>query len=151
MNTWIRAANPLAKGTTEAEQVRAARMGAVALWLTAAKDAMLLVFLLGSMPLLTAATAGAGPNGAAISLGLMALLVVIQIAAGLFQWRRPGTMLPIIAGMLTAYALYEAGMKLAVGVGTLAMISIAIMVVALILHIAAVRGATALEKRRSPA
>jgi hypothetical protein len=149
MNTWIRAANPLAKGTTEAEQVRAARMGAVALWLTAAKDAMLLVFLLGSMPLLTAATAGAGPNGAAISLGLMALLVVIQIAAGLFQ--RPGTMLPIIAGMLTAYALYEAGMKLAVGVGTLAMISIAIMVVALILHIAAVRGATALEKRRSPA
>lgn len=151
MNTWIRAANPLAQSVTEDEQIRAARMGAVALWLTAAKDAMLLVYLLGSIPLLTAATSAAGPNGAAISLGLMAVLVVIQIAAGLFQWKRAGTMVPIVAGMLTAYALYQAGMKLAGGVGTLAMISIAIMVVALVLHIAAVRGATALEKRRATA
>tara|TARA_R110002124_G_scaffold228150_1_gene393522 strand:- start:8900 stop:9355 length:456 start_codon:yes stop_codon:yes gene_type:complete len=151
MNTWIRAANPLAQSVTEDEQIRAARMGAVALWLTAAKDAMLLVYLLGSIPLLTAATSAAGPNGAAISLGLMAVLVVIQIVAGLFQWKRAGTMVPIVAGMLTAYALYQAGMKLAGGVGTLTMISIAIMVVALVLHIAAVRGAMALEKRRATA
>ena len=151
MTNWIKAANPLATTAGVDEARAAARMSSVALWLTAAKDVVLLVALLGSIPQASAATTSTGSNVATMTLAILGVSALVQIAAGLFQWVRPGTMIPIIAGMLTAYALYEAGMKMAGGASALAVISVVVMVLALILHIAGTRGAAALEKTQKPA
>ena len=96
-------------------------------------------------------------------MGLSIGLIVIQLIIGLVQWFKPNIVIPIIFTILVAFSLVT-GLMAALGGGgqpeTVAAVAnpawltwggLAFLVVELILHIAGIRGARALDKLRMAA
>ena len=173
MTDWIKASNPTALITTEAEAIGAARASAVAIFLGVVWGIVGILYLMtAGQALVDAAIAEAtaqNPEAAGMAgmmaQGLMGLsigLVVIQLIIGLVQWFKPNVVIPIIFTILVAFGLVT-GLMAALGIGQpenaadfanpawLTWGGLAIMVIQLIMHIAGIRGARALDKLRMAA
>lgn len=169
MSNWIKAINPTGAITTEAEAVTAARASALAIFLGVAVGILGVVMMMngGMEAMEAAAVAAAGDDPQAASMTGMVVqgafyfaiaLVVIQLILGLVQWFKPNVFIPILFLVLVVYGLGSSALGLTMdqtnvpqtGMSTPAMIALnfVVLTVQLILHIAGVRGASALSKLR---
>jgi len=175
MSNWIKAANPLASITGPEQARTAARMSAVALWLSAAWGAVGFVWMMTNLERIQAAMTAAVAvqtegqsaeavamansiiaNGAQTGLIFAGVIVAIQLGLGWFQWTRPNRYIPIIFLLLSAYALLTDvfGIVTAGGIVVDAtamnpvwrtVIGLAVVAICTILHLAGLRGAMKLN------
>jgi hypothetical protein len=149
--------NPATRIETEADARDVARASSIALWLSAARYVAMSGAMLVNFEAVRATAAGQVETmGAAASPDLVAygivggpaLVALVEIGAGLWQWKRPGVVVPIIWLMLTAYGAFEfvrSGASLA-GFGAVVAI---LLIVGAVLHASAIRGANALARFRA--
>jgi hypothetical protein len=173
MTDWIKASNPTAPITTEAEATAAARASALAIFLGVIWGAV------GVYVLMTSGTAEidaamaqaaadapemAGMGGAVMQAALWSSigLCAIQLVLGLVQWAKPNAVIPILFAVLVVLGLVLAlfGMMMTGQEGmpeTAATpawqvwTGFVILAVQLVLHIAGFRGARALDRIRMAA
>lgn len=173
MTDWIKAANPTAPIATEAEAIGAARASAVAIFLGVLWGIVGIFYLMtAGQALVDAAIAEAAaqtPEAAGMAgmmaqglLGLSIGLVVVQLILGLVQWFKPNIVIPIIFAILVAFGLVT-GLMEALDIGQpetagqfaspawITWGGLALMVIQLVMHIAGIRGASALDKLRMAA
>ena len=171
MTDMVRAMNPTAKIDDAAQAKAAARASAIAIFLGVIWGAIGLMWMMGpgaevmeaAMAEATSASAGgAGMAGVATSMavGLGGFLIVVQLILGLVQWFKPNIVIPILFTVLVVFGLGNAllGMVMAgqMDLGAAAKAApawqlyggLAVLVIELILHIAGIRGASAMNKFR---
>jgi hypothetical protein len=171
MSDWIKAFNPMATIGTEAEALKAARASAVAIFIGVAFGLVgVFVMMNGGLEAMKSAvaaqSAGSDPQMASMTgaiadftLYMMIAMVVIQLILGFVQWFKPNIVIPILFIVLVVYGLGStllsrmmAGQMdvpdTAMNSGLMMVFGIVVLVVELILHIAGVRGASALRKFR---
>jgi hypothetical protein len=169
MTDMVRAMNPTAAINDAAQAKAAARASAVAIFLGVVWGAIGLAWMMGpgaevmEAAMAEATSASSGPAGMAgvatsMAIGFGAFLIVCQLILGLVQWFKPNIVIPILFTVLVVFGLGNAllGMVMAGQMGLEAAAgpvcqmygSLAVMVVELILHIAGIRGASALAKFR---
>ena len=171
MSDWIKAFNPMATIGTEAEALKAARASAVAIFIGVAFGLVgVFVMMNGGLEAMRSAVAAQSAGGdqqiagmagalADFTLYTMIAMVVIQLILGFVQWFKPNIVIPILFIVLVVYGLGStllgqmmAGQmevpQTAMNSGFMVAFGIAVLVVELILHIAGVRGASALRKFR---
>ncbi|MDP3801014.1 hypothetical protein [Brevundimonas sp.] len=170
MTDWVRASNPTAPITNEAEAIAAARASALAIFLGVAWGLVGLAILLTSgsaaMDAALADAAADAPEMAGMGemLTQMAIwtavgMIVIQAVLGLVQWAKPNIVIPIIFVILVAFGLVSGLFGLAmqgqVDVPQAAQtpvwqiaVGIIVLVIQLVLHIAGIRGARQLDQLR---
>lgn len=152
----LKTINPATRIETEADARDVARGSSVALWLSAARYAAVSGAMLVNFESVRATAAsqieamGTAASPDLVAYGIVggpALLALIEIGAGIWQWKRPGVVVPIIWLLLVAYGAFEfvsAGASLA-GYGAVVAI---LLIVSAVLHASAIRGASALAKFR---
>tara|TARA_R110002051_G_scaffold11536_4_gene41625 strand:- start:3055 stop:3630 length:576 start_codon:yes stop_codon:yes gene_type:complete len=174
MSNWIKAANPLAGIVGPDEARTAARMSAVALWLSAGWGAVGFVWMMNNLEQIQAAMTSAVAvqtegqsaeaialansivaNGAQTGLIFAGIIVVIQVALGWYQWTRPNRYIPIVFLLLSAYALatdvvgiINAGglaEATAMNPGWRTVASLVVVALCTLLHFAGLRGAIKLN------
>ena len=173
MTDWIKASNPTASITTEAEAIGAARASALAIFLGVIWGGVGIFMLMnGGSAEIEAAMAEASADAPEMAgMGAMAMqiamwsaigLCVIQLVLGLVQWAKPNIVIPIIFAILVAFGLASGALGLMMA-GQEGMPETAatptwqlyagfvILVIQLILHIAGIRGARALDRIRMAA
>lgn len=150
--------NPMTPIVTEDDARAVARGSAIALWLSAARYGVAAVSLMVNFEAVRALAAAnvaqmpGGPPVEAAAYGIMAgpiLIAAVEIGAGIWQWKRPGVVVPIIWLMLLAFGVYNflaAGASLA-GFGGLIALQ---MLISAVLHASGLRGGLALSRFRSP-
>ncbi|MDY6924906.1 MAG: hypothetical protein SWI22_13230 [Pseudomonadota bacterium] len=170
MTDLVKGMNPAAAITNAEEAKAAARASAVAIFLGVVWGIIVLVWLMGPgaavMEAAMAETAAQSPEAAGMTgmmtgaaIGIAGFMVVIQLILGLVQWFKPNIVLPILFTVLVVYGLGSTalGMVLSGDMDIPAAAAtpawqvwggIAVMVVQLLLHIAGIRGASALGKFR---
>ncbi|MDP3369875.1 MAG: hypothetical protein Q8M32_08500 [Brevundimonas sp.] len=170
MTDWIRASNPTAPITNEAEATAAARASALAIFLGVLWGIVGIVYLMTAgqavMEAAVAQAAADAPEMAGLTgmmtqlaLGMSVAVVVIQLVLGLVQWIRPNIVIPIIFAILVGFELIKGLMGLLMaGQGSLPEMTatpawqlwggLTILVVQLIMHIAGIRGARQLDRLR---
>lgn len=171
MSEWIKAINPAATIGTESEALRAARASAIAIFIGVAYGVFGVVMMMnGGLEAMESAMAAqstgadqqvAGMTGAIaqFTFYMMIGMVVIQLILGFVQWVKPNIVIPILFIVLVVYGLGStilsqvmAGQmnvpESPMNTTLLVVVGIVIMVIELILHIAGVRGASALSKFR---
>ncbi len=169
MSGWISAINPFSNPTTEPQARRAARASALAIGLGVLMSAYGILYMTTfgreeiqaamdeAMSASPEAAGMAGMIGSAM-LGLTVAILVIQAILGLVQWFKPNVVIPIIFVILVIYGLGSTGlslmmrdqMELSAGAPMWqTWLTMGVMVVQLLLHIAGIRGASALGKLRS--
>lgn len=168
MTDWAKAMNPSSSIATEAEAIGAARASALAIFLGAAWGVVgtVQIFLKQAEMTEAAQAAAAGDPAAAGMVGAMVqgvlyfavAMVVIQLILGLVQWAKPNVVIPIIFAILVAggAAMSLFGlMNAPEGADTAPLwqtvLGFAILAVQMILHIAGIRGARALDRIRMEA
>lgn len=174
MSDMVRAMNPTATISNAEEARAAARASAIAIFLGVVWGIIGIVWLMGPgaavMEAAMAEAAATSPEAAGMT-GMMTgaalvfagVLVVIQLVLGLVQWFKPNIVIPILFTVLVVYGLGTTalGMVMAdqmqeLGASPAAAAApawqtwggIAVLVVQLVLHIAGIRGASALRKFR---
>lgn len=162
MKAWLKAVNPLATIDGEAEAVRAARASSLSLWLSGLKWIAAAILMIQDMPRIKAAMV-TGADSSTVDLvgaGLAEAIVGITAAVGLFQivigwvqWRAPTTVIPIIFLILSVYGLGNGLWSAFTGEAAPASfwstaLSYFTLVVAVVFHWAALRGANTLERIR---
>jgi len=173
MTDWVRASNPTAPITNEAEATAAARASAIAIFLGVLWGVVGIIYLMtAGQELMAAAMAQASADAPEMegmagvmtqaALWMSVVFVVIQLVLGLVQWAKPNIVIPIIFVILVAIGLISGLMGLMMA-GQAGMPETAaapvwqtwgglvILVVQLILHIAGIRGARMLDKLRMAA
>ncbi len=172
MADLVRAMNPTATISNAEEAKAAARASAIAIFLGVIWGIVGIVWLMGPggavMEAAMADAASTSPETAGMTemmagaaIGLAGVLVVIQLILGLVQWFKPNIVIPIlftvlvvyglgstVLGMVMADQMEELGASAAAAPAWQIWGGIAVLVVQLILHIAAIRGASALRKFR---
>lgn len=172
MTDMVRAMNPTATISNAEEAKAAARASAIAIFLGVIWGIVGIVWLMGPgaavMEAAMADAASTSPEAAGMAemmagaaMGFAGVLVVIQLILGLVQWFKPNIVIPIlftvlvvyglgstVLGMVMADQMEELGASAAVAPAWQVWGGIAVLVVQLILHIAAIRGASALRKFR---
>lgn len=170
MTDWVRASNPTAPITNEAEATAAARASALAIFLGVLWGIVGIVYLMtDGQAVMEAAMAQAaadapemaGMTGAMTQAALWMSVgfVVIQLILGFVQWSKPNIVIPIIFVILVAFGLVTGvfGMVMAGQEGmpeTTAAPAwqvwggLVILVVQLVMHSAGIRGASKLDKLR---
>jgi hypothetical protein len=172
MTDWIKAVNPMASITTEAEAIGASRASALAIFLGVIWGAVGVYFLLSGgsaeMEAAMAAAAADTPEMAGMGDFVMQIAIwsaigvcVIQLVLGLVQWAKPNVVIPIIFVILVAFKLLSGlfGMVMSgqEGAAETAVpgwqfyVGLVILVIQLDLHIAGIRGARALDRLRMEA
>ena len=173
MTDWIKASNPTASITTEAEAIGAARASALAIFLGVIWGGVGVFMLMsGGSAEIEAAMAQASADAPEMAgMGAMAMQIamwsaigicVIQLVLGLVQWTKPNVVIPIIFAILVAFGLVSGvfGMMMAGQEGmpeTAAAptwqlyVGFVILVIQLVMHIAGIRGARALDRIRMAA
>ncbi|MDI1327407.1 MAG: hypothetical protein PSV23_11480 [Brevundimonas sp.] len=168
MTDLIKAMNPTAPLTTEDVALAAARVSAVGMVIGAINQAVAGWY--ASTPEAVEAAGrmveqftGQAPDPAAlaqqsqIGLGMTGAFVVLQLVLAFVQWRKPNQVLPILFLVLVIWGLggalisifapaFSGGQPMWLTVFTLVALS-----VAAIMHVAAIRGASALDKIRTNA
>lgn len=154
MTDLLKTINPMTRIVTGDDARAVARGSAVALWLSAARYGVAAVSLMinfEAVRALAAANVAQMPGSApveAVAYGIVAgplLIAAVEIGAGLWQWKRPGVIVPIIWLLLLAFGAYNfltAGASLA-GFGGLIALQ---MLVSAVLHASGLRGALALAR-----
>ena len=171
MSGWTSAINPLSNPATEVDARRQARASALAIGLGVLWGVWGVVYMMtdgkavmdAAMAEATAATPeAAGMMGvmASVIIGMGIAMVVIQAILGLVQWFKPNIVIPIIFTILVVYGLGSTVMGQVMGEQMRAQMSApevpqwqmvlgyVVLAVQLILHIAGIRGASALDKLR---
>ncbi len=173
MTDWIKASNPTAPITTEAEAIGAARASALAIFLGVVWGGIgVAVLMTGGSAEIEAAMAQASADAPEMAgMGEMAMQIamwsaigicVIQLVLGLIQWSKPNVVIPIIFAILVAFGLVsgvfglmmagQEGMPETAAAPTWQVyVGFVILVIQLVMHIAGIRGARALDKRRMAA
>lgn len=173
MTDWMKASNPTAKITTEAEAIAAARASALAIFLGVIWGAVGVFLLIsGGSAEMEAAMAQvsadapemAGMGGLMMQIAIWTAIgfCVIQLLLGLVQWAKPNVVIPIIFAILVAFGLAQGAFSLLMvgqaGVPETAAapswqlyVGLVILVIQLVLHIAGIRGAGALDRIRMAA
>ena len=168
MTDWIKAMNLTAPLTTEEAALAAAKVSAVGIVIGAIHQAVGAWY--ASTPEAAAGAAamveqltGQTPDPAALAqqsqLGLMfgGALIVLALILAFVQWRKPNTVLPILFLILVIWALGGACLALAMPAFSggqpmwLTIFSVVTMAIAVIMHIASIRGVSALNKIRMAA
>ena len=156
MTDLLKTMNPATRIETESDARAVARASSIALWLSAARCAVTTASLVANYGAVRAlAATQVEEMGAAVSVDMVAygivagpaIIGVVEIAAGFWQWKRPGVVVPIIWLLLIAYGLFEfvrSGASLA-GMGLVVAL---LMLVCAVLHASGLRGASALAKFR---
>ena len=171
MSGWTSAINPLSTATTEADARRQARASAVAIGLgvlmgvwgvyyTMTEGREIMDAAMANAATTTPEVAGMAGMMAAAVLWTGVAMVVIQAILGLVQWFKPNLIIPILFTVLVVYGLGNMALSQFVGGEMRAEMGVAeppmvqmvlswvILIVQLILHIAGIRGASALGKLR---
>ena len=170
MTDMVRAMNPTATISNAEEAKAAARASAIAIFLGVIWGIVSVVWLMGPgaavMEAAMAEAAATSPESAGMTemmtgaaIGVTGFMVVVQLILGLVQWFKPNIVIPILFTVLVVFGLGNAllGMVMAgqMDLGAAAATpgwqvygGIAVMVVELILHIAGIRGASAMGKFR---
>lgn len=168
MTDWIKAMNPTAPLTTEEAALAAAKVSAVGIVIGAIHQAVGAWY--ASTPEATAGAAamveqltGQTPDAASLAqqsqMGLMfgGVLIVIALILAFVQWRKPNIVLPILFLILVIWPFGGACLALvmpALSGGMpmwLTIFSVVTMAIAAIMHIASIRGVSALNKIRMAA
>lgn len=148
MSDWIKAMNPTAPVTTEAEALRAGRASAVSIFIGAA---------VSGVSVASAAMNPDAPVNAAAgqaALWIAVAMVVIQLVLGWVQWREPRKIIAIIFLLLIAFGVLStlAAPMMADMVPDMPVIpmwqivlSLVIMAVQAVLHFAGLRGINKLD------
>ncbi len=173
MTDWIKASNPTASITTEAEALGAARASAVAIFLGVLWGIVGIVYLMtAGQAIIDAAVTQASADSPEVAgmAGMMAqgilwmsvFFVACQLVLGLVQWAKPNIVIPIIFVILVAFGLLSAVPAL-MGLGQADVPAAAqtpawqtwgglvLLIVQLIMHIAGIRGARKLDQLRMAA
>ncbi|HYC74543.1 hypothetical protein [Brevundimonas sp.] len=169
MTDMVRAMNPTAAITNAAEAKAAARASAIAIFLGVIWGVVGLVWLMGPgaevMEAAMAEAAAASPDAAgmtgmmsSMAVGFAGFLIICQLILGLVQWFKPNIVIPILFTVLVVYGLGSTAlglvmadqMDLGAAAGPTWQVygGLAVMVVQLILHIAGIRGGSAMNKFR---
>ncbi len=169
MTDLVKGMNPAAAITNAAEAKAAARASAIAIFLGVVWGIITVVWLMGlgaavMQAALSDAAAqspeAAGMTGmmASAAIGITVAMVVAQLILGLVQWFKPNIVIPILFTVLVVYGLGTAALGLVMAdqmeVRTAEMPAwqtwggLVLMIVQLLLHIAGIRGASALGKFR---
>lgn len=171
MSDWIKAFNPMATIGTEGEALKAARASAVAIFIGVAFGLVgVFVMMNGGLEAMKTAVAAQGAAGdqpvagmaaavADFTLYMMIAMVVIQLILGFVQWIKPNIVIPILFIVLVVYGLGSTLLsrmmvgemnvpETAMNSDLMVVVGIVVLVVELILHVAGVRGASALRKFR---
>ncbi|MEY4556671.1 MAG: hypothetical protein RL093_1790 [Pseudomonadota bacterium] len=173
MTDWIKASNPTAPITTEAEAIGAARASALAIFLGVIWGGIGVALLMtGGSAEIEAAMAQAsadtpemaGMGGAMVQIAMWSAIGIcgIQLVLGLVQWAKPNVVIPIIFAILVAFGLVsgvfglmmagQEGMpETAAAPNWQVYVGFAILVIQLVMHVAGIRGARALDKLRMAA
>ncbi len=171
MTDWARAMNPASRHTTEAEALAAARASAIAIFLGVVWGLVGVIYMMtAGREVMEAAVAAASTPETAGMAGAMAQaamwmavgMVAIQLVLGLVQWFKPNIVIPIIFVILVAFGLVSGvwGLMMAGNPEMAAaaqapmwqvVVGFVVMAVQLVLHIAGIRGASALDKLRMQA
>lgn len=168
MTDWVRASNPTAQITNEAEATAAARASAIAIFLGVLWGIVGIIYLMtGGAAAMEAAMAQASADAPEMAgmtgvmtqaaLWMAAGFVVIQLVLGLVQWTKPNIVIPIIFLILVAFGLISGLMGLlmagqsdipeaAQAPAWQTWVGLVVLVVQLIMHIAGIRGARQLDK-----
>ena len=165
MSDLIKAMNPTAQLTTEEAALAAARVSAVGMVIGAINQAVAGWY--ASTPAAAEAASrmveqftGEAPDPAAlaqqsqIGLGVAGAFVVLQLILAFVQWRKPNQVLPILFLVLVIWGLGGACIALFVPAFSggqpmwLTVFTLVALLIAAIMHIAAIRGASALDKIR---
>lgn len=164
----ISAMNPTAQITDRTQAIAAARSSAIAIFIGVAWGIVGVIYLMtaGSAVMeaaLAQATAdspeAAGMSGMAgvmtgAAIGGTIFVVVIQLVLGLVQWFKPNIVIPILFTVLVVYGLGTTLLALGMSSNQVAganpmwftVLGLVVLVVELVLHIAGIRGANALNK-----
>jgi uncharacterized membrane protein len=167
MTDWVRASNPTAPITNEAEATAAARASAIAIFLGVLWGIAGIVYLMtAGQPAMEAAMAQAAAESPEMA-GMTGIMtqaalwmsvgfVVIQLILGLVQWARPNIVIPIIFLILVLFGLISGVMGMmmqgqedmpeATMPAWQVWGGLVIMIVQTLLHIAGIRGARQLDK-----
>ena len=170
MTDWVRASNPTAPITNEAEATAAARASAIAIFLGVLWGVVGVVYLMtAGQAMMESAMAQASADapemaGMAGTMTQVALwsaigMVAIQLVLGLVQWAKPNIVIPIIFLLFVALGLVtglmglvmagQAGMpETATAPAWQTWGGLVVLVVQLVMHIAGIRGARRLDKLR---
>ena len=176
MSNWIKAANPMATIVGPDEARTAARMSAVALWLSAAWGGVGFVWMMSNLERIQAAMTAAVAvqtegqsaeavamansiiaNGAQTGLIFAGIIVAVQLGLGWFQWTRPNRYIPIIFLLLSGYALLTDVSHVVTAGGFAAdamtmnpawriVAGLIVVTLCTLLHLAGLRGAIKLDK-----
>jgi len=168
MTDIIKAMNPTATLTTEPEALAAAKVSAVGIVIGAVHQAVGAWY--ATTPAAAASAAamveeltGQTSDPAALAqqsqMGLMfgGGLIVLSLILALVQWRKPNTVLPILFLVLVVWSLGGAALALTVPALSgsqpmwLTVFSLVTMLIAAIMHVASIRGVSALNRIRMAA
>lgn len=152
----LKTINPATRIETEADARDVARGSSIALWLSAARYVTMSGVMLVNLESVRASAASQIETmGTAASADLLAygivggpfLVALAEVGAGIWQWKRPGVVVPIIWLLLIAYGTFEfvrSGPSLT-GFGAVVAI---LLLIGAVLHASAIRGASALARFR---
>ena len=160
----VRAINPFARINSENQALTAVRCASLALVLGAAAAVVFGVIMMTSggdaLRIVSQAVAdeldlaGRGRMIADLTVATMFGFAVFQLLLGVYHWRHPGTIIPIIALIVVAWGLIQGILPLTGMTGEATPISpptvfkIVLMAFQVILFAAAMRGANALDRYR---
>lgn len=169
MTDWVRASNPTAPITNEAEATAAARASAIAIFLGVLWGIAGIIYLMtAGQAVMEAAMAQAAAESPEMegmtgimtqaALWMSVGFVVIQLILGLVQWAKPNIVIPIIFLILVLFGLIsglmgmmmqgQEGMPEATMPAWQLWGGLVLMIVQTIMHIAGIRGARQLDKLR---
>jgi len=168
MTDWVRASNPMASISNEGQALAAARASAIAILVGALYGVFSLVVGMDAVRAGVEAQMAANPQPGMtsdllvnIALGMGGVFILVQLVLGWVQWARPGVIIPIIFTILVAWGLIQIplSMQAAASLGVDApqapisttAVAAAALLVQLVLHIAGIRGARALDRLRMEA
>ncbi len=168
MTDWVRASNPMASISNEAEALASARSSAIAILVGALYGVFSLVVGMDAVRAGVDAQMAANPQPGMtsdllvnIALGMGVFFILVQLVLGWVQWARPGVIIPIIFAILVAWGLIQIplSMQAAASLGVDApqapiwttALPAAVLLVQMVLHIAGIRGARALDRLRMEA
>ncbi len=168
MTDWIKASNPTAPITTEAEAIGAARASAIAIFLGVLYGVVSLMVGMDAVRAGVEAQMAANPQPGMtsdmlinIALGMGVFFILVQLVLGWVQWAKPNIVIPIIFLILVVWGLVQIplSMQTAASMGIdapqspiwMTVVAVAVMLVQLVMHIAGIRGARQLDKLRMEA
>ena len=165
MASLITGMNPAAPLRTEAEAEAASKASAISIFIGVLVGAVTVAWSLANpreMQEAVAAAAGGGADaeaaaamGAQFAIYLTGGLAVLQLILGIVQWRNPGKFIAILFMVLLAYGILSTAATPLLassmpGIPTVptwqVALSLGVMVVQMILHIAGLRGINMLDK-----